>query len=382
MAENTLIEWATHTFNPWWGCMKVSPACDHCYAERDAKRFAAGRVLWGVSSERRVFGDKHWAGPINWNDAAEASAKKRAAYGLPEERPRVFCASMGDWLDLDGPIAEFVRLLDTIRRTPYLDWLLLTKRIGNLRKRLQEARDYVVAATDTKLREHSLAEWIGAWLDGIPPGNVVLMITVINQAEADRDVPKLLAAPAWRRGLSIEPMLGPIDLTNTHLGGGHGHHEFSPILVGNALKRASTDAPRLHWVIAGGESGPQARASHPDWYRSLRDQCAVAGVPFLFKQWGEWLPISQQDEAFTDRLYRSNRKAALHEDQGAIDDLYGRTCTVPYGVVHHDGSFHEPLEPMAFLQGTGAMTTFRVGKKAAGRLLDGKLHDGYPGARA
>eukprot|EP01137_Pigoraptor_chileana_P005955 Opistho-2@49752 len=151
---------------------------------------------------------------------------------------------------------------------------------------------------------------------------------------------------------------------------------------GNVRPEYQQRGQHVDWVIAGGESGTHARPSHPDWFGSLRDQCALARVPFLFKQWGEWLPINQQDEAFTDRLYRSNRKAAPHEDQGAIDESYGRTCNVPYGVVHHDGSFHEPMEPMAFRQGTGAMTTFRVGKKAAGRMLDGVLHDAYPEGRA
>jgi hypothetical protein len=130
--------------------------------------------------------------------------------------------------------------------------------------------------------------------------------------------------------------------------------------------------------IAGGESGPGARSSHPDWYRSLRDQCASAGVPFLFKQWGEWLPISQQTEEFTNRLYKSNRPAKLHENQANLDDIYGRACTVESTVIHLDGSTHGITEPMAFLQGTGAMTTFKVGKKAAGRLLDGVEHNGFP----
>ena len=116
MSEKTGISWTDATFNPWWGCQKVSPACDHCYAERDAKRFAAGRVLWGVNSERRTFGDKHWQAPLDWAKTMPAKLSRR---------PRLFCASMGDWLDLDAPLDEFVRLLDTILKTAALDWLLL-----------------------------------------------------------------------------------------------------------------------------------------------------------------------------------------------------------------------------------------------------------------
>jgi len=168
-------------------------------------------------------------------------------------------------------------------------------------------------------------------------------------------------------------MLGPIDLDSERADGLHA--------LGCGNRGCECGDRGVDWVICGGESGPKARPMHPDWGRSLRDQCAAAGVPFLFKQWGEWLPISQQDDAFNRRLYRSNRVARLHEDQGNLDDLYGRRCTVPGEVVHHDGSRHGVLEPMAFLQGTGAMTTFKVGKKEAGRLLDGIEHNGFPGAQ-
>jgi protein gp37 len=321
MSEKTGISWTDATFNPWWGCQKVSPACDHCYAERDAKRFAPGKVLWGVGSERRTFEDKHWKAPTDWakqkfvecmgcgwrGSAGKLTRKANLpgfdrdpgpmaicgqclAPALKEARMRVFCASMADWLDLDAPISEFVRLLDVIRATPELDWLLLSKRIGNWRKRLEEARAFIVGQSHTQLREHSLAEWIGRWLDGNPPANVWPGSTVINQEEADRDVPKLLAVPARVRFLSIEPMLGPINL-GAHLwqccgrlapGTNHGLLGQEPDhCCGNPDTR---DA--LHWVIAGGESGPHARPAHPDWFRSLAAQCSAAGVAFFMKQMG------------------------------------------------------------------------------------------------
>ena len=127
-----------------------------------------------------------------------------------------------------------------------------------------------------------------------------------------------------------------------------------------------------------GESGAGARPMHPDWARSLRDQCKAAGVPFLFKQWGEWKPISQMDEAEHGPLYKSCVKAKPHEDQANLDDIYGRTCNVPFTVVHQDGSTHSIHDPMSFLQGTMAVQTFKVGKKAAGRLLDGHTWDEVP----
>lgn len=318
MAENSKIEWTDHTFNPWWGCQKVSPACDHCYAERDAKRFAPGRVLWGVGSERRTFDDKHWQAPLRWakNDQARLG-----------RRPRVFCASMADWLDLEGPISELVRLLDLIRLTPELDWLLLSKRIGNWRKRVAEALSYCAWSSDSP----AFSAWAEAWLRGEPPANVWLGATVVNQEEADRDIPKLLAVPARVRFLSIEPMLGPILLRDEWIG--RAKSAQGPVV--------QMFKPPLSWVIVGGESGPGARPMHPDWARSLRDQCAAAGVPFLFKQHGEWAP----------------------------------SFNGPAGQSFVHDSFRWPVETGEV---PGGVWSYRIGKKAAGRLLDGRTHDGFP----
>lgn len=319
MSQNTTIEWADHTFNPWTGCVKVSPGCDHCYAESWSKRAGAKVGKWGAGAPRVRTTAANWKLPIKWEAGAEPF---QAAHG---RRQRVFCASLADVFDNEVDPQWRADLFDLIGRTPNLDWLLLTKRIGNVLGMLRP-------------EDYSLL-------------NLRIGVTIVNDEEAARDLVKLMRLPL-PNFLSMEPLLGLVDIT--------------PYL------------PFLNWVIAGGESGPGARPSHPDWYRSLRNQCAVAGVPFLFKQWGEWLPINQQEEAFTNRLYKSNRIAKLHEDQGNLDDCYGRRCTVPGTVVHMDGSTHGITEPMAFLQGTGAMTTFKVGKKAAGRLLDGIEHNGFP----
>ena len=134
----------------------------------------------------------------------------------------------------------------------------------------------------------------------------------------------------------------------------------------------------VDWVIVGGESGPKARPMHPQWVRDIRDQCEAAGVPMMLKQWGEWKPISQMDESEHGGLYKSCVIAKPHENQSNLDDIYGRRCTVPSTVLHANGSTHDITEPMAFMQGTEAMQIFRIGKKTAGRLLDGVLHDGYP----
>lgn len=246
MSETTGISWTDHTFNPVHGCAKVSPACDHCYAERDSKRFAGGQVLWGVDAARRTFGDKHWNEPLRWNAKAAKEGVRR----------RVFCASMADVFDKNWPDGTRDRLWRLIEATPHLDWLLLTKRIGNAKAMLPAA-------------------WLkaGEW-----PKHVRIGITVINQEEYDRDVSKLIAL-GCPNFLSIEPMLGSINLRSQASG--------MPI-------RALADL--LDWVIAGGESGPHARAGDVEWYRSLMVQCSAAGVPFHLKQItveGKKLPMHQ-----------------------------------------------------------------------------------------
>lgn len=227
MAKNTKLEWVHHTFNPWWGCEKVSQACKHCYAETWAKR--VGSKVWGAASERRFFSDQHWRQPLIWNREAERSG----------QRYRVFCASMADVFedrrDLDQPRR---RLAELIAATPCLDWLLLTKRYDKITQ---------------------LMPW-KHW-----PDNVWLGLTVENQAWAEIRLPVLANIPAKIRFLSCEPLLGPLDLS--------------------AWLGQSID-----WIVTGGESGANARPSHPQWFRSLRDQCETHGVAFHFRQWGHWSP--------------------------------------------------------------------------------------------
>jgi protein gp37 len=313
MAENTNIEWCDATFNPWIGCTRVSPACDDCYAARSTPARTLG-IEWGAGQPRRRTADDTWAGP------------------------KVFCSSLADWLDNEAPIEWLVDLLDLIRCTPDLDWLLLSKRIGNWGKRLQVARQWCVHQGRLELscvtRE---------WLQGYAPANIWLGATVVNQAEADRDVPKLLAVPARVRFLSIEPMLGPIDLRRIDVDGDHEIHPLTGTTeCVDGEGDPAPDIPGLDWVICGGESGPKARPMHPDWARSLRDQCAAAGTAFLFKQWGEWGPFSRP----------SHYPAGVAPDGSVVgpDEQFTEDCALMY----------------------------RIGKAAAGRLLDGRTHDGFP----
>ena len=242
MGETTDIEWSDCSFSPWEGCAKVSEACKNCYAEaRDAwlhptlpkdKRPSgehAKPTHWGADAPRRFHGDDYWKQPLTWN-------RKAGKTGI---RPRVFCASLADVFedrrDLD---VHRERLWKLVEATTNLDWLLLTKRPENVR---------------------SMAPWGREW-----PSNVGLGTTAENQQRLDERLPPLVEHPAVVRFLSIEPLLGALNLR--------------PWLA------------QIDWVIVGGETGHGARPTHIDWARQVRDQCVEAGIPFFFKQWGNFAP--------------------------------------------------------------------------------------------
>ena len=277
MAQHTKIEWTDHTFNPWWGCSKVSPACDHCYAEAWAKR--TGHRVWGQRAPRRHLSDAYWKQPLRWNRQAQAARR----------RHRVFCASMADVFEWRADLKPArARLWQLIEDTPHLDWLLLTKR-PHLAQRL--------------------APWRGEW-----PAGVWLGATVESQKFAASRIAPLADSGARTTFVSCEPLLGPLDL------------------------RGWLRAGAIDWVIAGGESGGCARPCDPAWLRGLRDQCAAAGTPFHFKQWGDWLPLegeAQRTEAPAARVLRDRR------------------YSVPF---------------------------VRRGKKRCGRELDGRHWDDAPGS--
>ncbi|MBR8234662.1 phage Gp37/Gp68 family protein [Burkholderia sp. AU42008] len=341
MSENTKIEWCDHTFNPWEGCQKVGPGCDHCYAETRAARFGGGTAVnWGPGAPRRRTSLANWRKPLAWE---AAQAEFFAAHG---RRQRVFCASLADVFDNAVDPAWRADLFTLIERTPNLDWLLLTKRIGNVMSMVGEAAQYQFDLDRIeKPRLHDNI-WLGA--------------TIVNQEEADRDIPKLLAVPARVRFLSMEPLLGPVDLTRVMRSSpGSDWSYCDDVLRGfRAHKCGGHISPEnaVNWVIVGGESGADARPMHPEWARDLRDQCAAAGVPFLFKQWGEWAPGENCGGPPT----RTERVADWFGDEWSFS-------TMTPG--EHDGLSYDD-EP----------TVYRVGKKTAGRHLDGRTHDEFPEA--
>jgi protein gp37 len=295
--ENSKIEWTDHTFNPWIGCTKISEGCKHCYAEALDKRWK--RENWGPSATRTRTSDENWKKPLQWNRKAEKEGK----------RYRVFCASLADVFEqhpdfhFNGSMQTWRdELFHLMRVTPHLDWLVLTKRPENIRQMVPDMW-------------YTYAEGVGYnW-----PVNVWIGTSIESQEQADKRIPELLNAPAAIRFLSCEPLLGPV--------------EFSDVTKrSDAVKQLGKPAlAGIHWVIAGGESGHGARPMHPDWARSLRNQCAAAGVPFLFKQWGEYVPCF------------------MVEDETAFPQQLVEGCIMN-----------------------------KVGKKAAGRLLDSVDHTEYP----
>lgn len=340
MAEQSEISWTDHTHNEWIGCTRVSPGCQHCYAETlmDTR---CGRVKWGKGNPRSLTSEANRRKPLSWDRAAAKAGT----------RPRVFSASLSDWLDHEVPAEWLAGLLATVARTPHLDWLLLTKRPHLWRERL-----WAVAEGCTGPG----AAFARLWVMGTPPANVWVGTTVEDQERADERVPHLLAIPAVVRFLSCEPLLGPVDLKLSRPAKSAGDVlRSAPAAIRLAVERRhfrdcdlceacrgvwceasiseiralmAQAQPGIDWIIAGGESGHGARPMHPAWARSLRDQATSAGVAFHFKQWGEHAPGPVPSGSMPARIFS--------------DDV----------------------------------AVYRVGKKAAGRLLDGRTWDEFPEA--
>lgn len=269
MSEKTGISWTDHTFNPWWGCTKVSPGCKNCYAETFSARY--GHDIWGPGKERRTFGAKHWAEPMKWDDAAARDGVRR----------RVFCASMADVFDPEAPAEERALLWPLIRLTPNLDWLLLTKR--------------------PELAAGMLPK---DWGDGYP--NVWLGTSVENQEYADERIPVLLNIPARIRFLSVEPLLGPVDLSRFMGAPGPDGHCARCGAVTFDLEAGDHECPpgfgpTVDWVIVGGESGANRRPMQLEWASAVKHLCDGAGVAFWFKQIGAFK--SGQGEDALGKVY-------------------------------------------------------------------------------
>ena len=370
----TTIEWTDEVWNPVTGCRKVSHGCKHCYAERVFSRPYPGRAFTDVQTH-----PERLDAPLRWR-------KPR----------RVFVNSMSDLFHEFVPDAFIDQIFAVMALAPQHTFQVLTKRVQRMNVYMTYwpngmGRVHHVRSAVHRLLLGDRRDWSSddpAWNRAMaatavwPLPNVWLGVSVEDQETADYRIPLLLQTPAAVRWISAEPLLAPVDL-GKWLWACCGNTTTGAEYMGQREEVCCNQPePRdlLDRLDAGGESGPHARPTHPAWLHSLRDQCLAAGVPFFFKQWGEWLPISQQAESFTDGLYRANRVANPDQDQCDLDESFGRRCTVQRSVIHHDGSQHDIAAPGAFDHRSGAMTTYRVGKKAAGRLLDGREHLEYPHA--
>ena len=324
MAEISAIEWTDATVNFWWGCRKVGPGCDHCYAETWAKR-------WGIPDYDASGVRRKIEGAIALIRKLQRGADKwEAKHG---RRRRVFIQSMSDFFDNEVDPAWRAEAWAEIVAADRLDIQLVTKRIPQVRKMIS-----------------------GPW-----PQHVGLIVTVVNQDEAERDIPRLVETKGWFNipwvGLSIEPMLGPIDLSALI-------YAPCPNSLDGLMMDPSTgvyeccsacdytgvgDEVAIDWVIVGGESGKDARPIHPDWVRDILKVCAGAGVPFLFKQWGAWVPTGNTVEL-----------------AGGSGQPY---VAWPNGKIAHGE---------ASSMGGPGMILREAGAKKTGRALDGLTYDGFP----
>lgn len=376
MADRSAIEWTEATWNPLRGCSRVSAGCQHCYAERVAARFAGeGQPYEGLIHPSTR----------GWNGAVRL-VPEVLTQPLRWKRPRrIFVNSMSDLFHESVPDTWIDQIFAVMALAPQHTFQILTKRADRMYRYMEERRPegwtegYVRLLVDRPARafprefkrlplnNNAAMPW--------PLPNVWLGVSVENQAAADERIPALLQTPASVRWLSCEPLLGSVDLTSIAwpdkdghrvdvLRGGYwnaeGHLACGPSAALGAPRGGFTnhsDMKRIDWVVVGGESGPGARPMHPDWARSLRDQCAeeAGNTPFFFKQWGEYVSAGQADSDLND-CYEHSREG---------------------GWVELDGSFTmgEAAQPKSI--GASAHV-FRLGKRLAGRRIDGVLHDAYP----
>ncbi|KJS85132.1 MAG: hypothetical protein JM58_09135 [Peptococcaceae bacterium BICA1-8] len=314
----TKIEWATETWNPVTGCTKISEGCQNCYAERLTKRFWPDKKF----SEVKLHPDR-LDQPLKWT------------------KPRkIFVCSMSDLFHDDVNEGFLCRVFDTMMASKNHTFLVLTKRPERM-------RDFLKRCVHGEIKNI----WYG--------------VTAENQRSADERIPILLQISAAVRFVSVEPMLGPINLQRIEP-----KDKYDVIIHALSGEYAVPftvlkNRPKLDWVICGGESGPGARPMHPDWARSLRDQCQEAGVPFFFKQWGEFKEVRRYHSfsKYADTVARISRViGSIESGRSALLNANGSKLV--------NGGPEHKVYPISHLE--------RVGKKEAGKLLDGQIYDEYP----
>jgi protein gp37 len=340
MSANTKIEWTDMTWNPLRGCSRVSEGCRNCYAERVAMRFRGPEQPYEGLVRMTTQGPK-WTGDVRLVPEA-----LHEPFGWAKPR-RVFVNSMSDLFHESVPFEFIASVFAVMSVTSRHTYQVLTKRPARMVEFFEWVKDGAGVFDDDRI-SHALPKdipWVpyrenerhGGYDNcgpGFPYENVWLGVSVEDQKAADERIPLLLKVPTAVRWISAEPLLGPIDL------GPFFWRDMNDNIVSQAHR-----SPTIDWVVVGGESGHGARPMHPDWARSLRDQCERAGVKFLFKQHGEWMP-------------------AKHE---------GDKVSLTFASADATG----PKQPDWFEWPDGQISA-KVGKKAAGRLLDGVEHNGFP----
>ena len=348
MAAKSKIEWTDATWNPVSGCTKVSQGCKNCYAERDWARLVHLPAYFGRSFSDVRCHQERLDQPLHWK-------KPR----------RIFVNSMSDLFHEAVPDEFIAQVFLVMANSNHHTYQVLTKRPQRMRQWFEKLRrrgSMVVLPTSEGFRGYSRCDAICVGLEGEwPLPNVWLGVSVEDQVTANERIPLLLDTPAAVRWISAEPLLEPIYLKG--LFGLITDDEDVRIdalegtfITSRYQEEGTPLGAKLDWIVVGGESGPKARPMHPNWVRSLRDQCAAAGVPFLFKQWGEWAPYCTHEEMIASEFHLPTE----HHYVGISPD----------GTIGRDISNE-----------SGMYWTRRLGKKASGRLLDGVIHDGYPEER-
>ncbi len=342
----TNIEWADVTKNGVVGCTRISEGCLNCYIERTLPMRIGGLQFDGPGIGATLPVQLHpdrFTQLLRWRKGR-----------------RVFIDSMGDLFHADVPDKHIAATFAAMAATPQHTYQLLTKRPARMRNMLDDQgfQSMVIDEWDALREEYPnhAADRVG-W-DWWPLPHIWIGVSVENQRWADIRIPQLLDTPAAVRWISAEPLLGPVDLGAWM----SGECTCDPLIPLPPVAGVHLDGcPRLrrsglNWVVAGGETGPGARPMHPDWARSLRDQCCRGDVPFLFKQWGDWGYQERPDWPVGDVWSQPDRHCWVHRATGEtkpFGEFAGADCR-DYALMH------------------------RVGKKAAGRDLDRRTWDEYP----
>lgn len=339
---STKIEWTEETWNPVLGCDKISEGCKNCYAIKTA---------WirqhNSKMAERFSGlvEKTEAGKLNWTGKINLLGMDVLTKPLRKKKPTMyFVNSMSDLFHEDVPFSFIDRVFAIMKACPQHTFQILTKRPQRMAEYFTGNTPQAIDDATIQLMEDGVGIGTSVCLvqmngvEGWPLPNVWMGVSVENQKAADERIQYLNFIPAAVKFLSIEPLLGPVDLLKEY-----------PVGKGTVAFGALVD-----WVIVGGESGHHASPMHPDWVRSIRRDCRLADIPFFFKQWGEWREVTESD------LYDTSK---------------GRTAKNPAFIVSYDGSVH--CYKNEFTSESGVIM-IKVGKSYTGRLLDGQLHDEFP----